>query len=35
MTQSKKTWENIKPHTSKSRKNMKQKHGNKCFRTTK
>ena len=31
MNKSKKTWKNIKPHSSKSRKNMKLKHGNKCF----
>ena len=31
MNKPKKTWKNIKPHSSKSRKNMKQKHGNKCF----
>lgn len=26
-----KTWKNIKPHGNQSRKNMKQKYGNKCF----
>lgn len=27
----KKTWKNIKPHSRQSRKNMKLKHGSKCF----